>query len=195
MVPCLWLVLALVGPVVGTPAAGVGSTEAAVCPPSTSAVALEAADTLPSPAVEYGDWYARRLAIHRVASYTMVPLFAAQYAAGSRLYADPGLAADHWARRAHRPLAVGVGTLFLVNTVTGGWNLWEARKDPEERRRRTAHALLMLAADAGFAATGVLGSRAATEGEGRALHRGVALGSMATALAGYAVMLPQLWRD
>ncbi|HEV2736509.1 MAG TPA: hypothetical protein VGV85_16805 [Longimicrobiaceae bacterium] len=85
-----------------------------------------------------------------------------------------------------------MGGLFTLNTVTGVWNLWEGRREPEGRGRRTAHALLMLAADAGFTATGVLGDRAANGGGSRTVHRNVALGSMATAVAGYLVMLPQL---
>ncbi|HYW09105.1 MAG TPA: hypothetical protein VE913_19250 [Longimicrobium sp.] len=153
------------------------------------------ADTIPVVVVDYGEWYGRRLAVHRTASYTMVPLFVAQYAAGRRLYGNPALEADDWARRAHKPLAYGVAGLFTVNTVTGVWNLWEGRKEREGRGRRTAHVLLMLAADAGFTATGVLGSRAAGEGGSRTVHRNVAVGSMAVALAGYLIMLPQLRED
>ncbi len=153
------------------------------------------ADTTRVAAIEYSDWYGRRLAIHRAASYTMVPLFVAQYTAGQRLFNNPALPGDDWARRTHKPLAYGVGALFTVNTVTGVWNLWEARKDPEGRRRRTAHALLMLAGDAGFAATGYLGNQAARHGGDRELHRNVALGSMAVAVTGYLLMLPALWED
>lgn len=186
MGPCAWLVLAFITALpaerpVPQPIAVLADT---TCP-------APPADTIPR-VVEYSEWYGRRLAVHRAASYTMVPLFVAQYTAGRRLYGNPGLPADDWARRAHRPLAYAVAGLFTLNTVTGVWNLWEARRDPEERGRRTAHALLMLAADAGFTATGVLGERAATQGGSRTVHRNVALGSMATALAGYAVMLPQL---
>ena len=187
MAPCAWLVVALF---TALPAQGPAPEPAAVL--ADTVCPAPAADTIPRPAVEYSEWYGRRLAVHRAASYTMIPLFAAQFAAGSRLYGNPALPADDWARRAHRPLAYAVAGLFTLNTVTGVWNLWEARRDPEDRGRRTAHALLMLAADAGFAATGVLGERAATRGGSRTVHRNVALGSMATALTGYAVMLPQL---
>ena len=189
---CIWLVVAL--------ASGVASTAPAPCPagldtvPTAAIVAI--ADTVPQAApVEYGEWYGRRLAVHRTASYAMVPLFAAQYAAGRRLYGNPALEGDDWARRAHKPLAYGVAALFTVNTVTGVWNLWEGRREREGRGRRTAHVLLMLAADAGFTATGVLGSRAAGEGGSRTVHRNVAVGAMAVALAGYLVMLPQLRGD
>ncbi len=181
MIPRLWIVLAL---------ASLFRVEGATAQWTPSATPV---DTLRVAAVEYSDWYGRRLTIHRAASYTMLPLFAAQYAAGRQLLHDPEDA--DLARRVHQPLAYGVGALFTVNTVTGVWNLWEARKDPEGRRRRTAHALLMLAGDAGFVTTGYLGSAAARDGGDRELHRNVALGSMALAVTGYLLMLPQLWDE
>jgi hypothetical protein len=97
-----------------------------------------ASPSLPSPAdttparprsFEYSDAYGTRLAVHRVASYAMLPLFAAQYVTGDQLIRK-GSDAPQWARSAHGPLAAGVATLFAVNTVTGGWNLIEARRAP-----------------------------------------------------------------
>ena len=88
----------------------------------------------------------------------------------------------------HGMLAFGVGALFTSNTVTGVWNLWEARKDPNERTRRTVHAVLMLAGDAGFLATGMLGEEA---GDGRSnanTHRAVAISSMAVSTVGWLLM-------
>jgi hypothetical protein len=73
---------------------------------------------------------------------------------------------------------MGVGTLFVVNTTTGLWNLWEIRKDGGSTRR-TLHVLSMLGADAGFVAVGIMGANA-VEGnpaDARA-HRNVALASM-----------------
>ena len=148
-------------------------------------------------AVEYSEGYGRRLAVHRYASYTMVPLFAAQYVLGSRLLDQKNdLFAgrrnepiDGGLRTAHNVTAAGVGVLFAVNTVTGVWNFREARRDPNGRGRRTAHALLMLAADGGFATTGLLGSRASDNTPRQARqHRNVALGSMAVAAAGASIM-------
>ena len=98
--------------------------------------------------------------------------------------------APEWARQSHGPLAAGVAGLFAVNTVTGGWNLWEGRRDPEGRTRRTVHGALMLLADAGFAATGMLAEDAEESSGRRDLHRTVALSSMAVSLLSYAVMLP-----
>ncbi|HET7462154.1 MAG TPA: hypothetical protein VFJ82_12935 [Longimicrobium sp.] len=156
-----------------------------------AAPAAVPADTTPARprSFEYSDAYGTRLAIHRVASYAMIPLFAAQYAAGDQLMRK-GSDAPQWARSSHGALAAGVAALFTVNTVTGGWNLVEARHDPEGRTRRTLHGVLMLAADAGFTATGLLANRAENDAGARNLHRTVALGSMGTALLSYAMMLP-----
>ena len=139
--------------------------------------------------MEYSDGYFTRLTIHKYASYAMLPLFAAQYLAGRELM-EKGDQAPEWARQSHGPLAAGVAGLFAVNTVTGGWNLWEGRRDPEGRTRRTVHGALMLLADAGFAATGMLAEDAEESSGRRDLHRTVALSSMAVSLLSYAVMLP-----
>src|SRR6185437_70122 len=94
-------------------------------------------------AIEYSDWYARRLEIHRIGSYTMLPLFAAEYTLGNQLLhgADPHSATGH----AHALVAGGIGVLFVVNTGTGLWNLWDSRQDPAGRTRRLLHSSLMLA--------------------------------------------------
>jgi hypothetical protein len=48
-----------------------------------------AADTAPRhrrpKAIEYSDWYAKRLAIHKAASWATVPLFVGQYFTGETL--------------------------------------------------------------------------------------------------------------
>ena len=144
--------------------------------------------------VEYSDWYERRLTIHRWASYTTLPLFAFQYVAGKQLY-DKSTDAPSWAKNGHGIAATGVAALFTVNTVTGLWNLWDARKDPEGRKWRTAHALLMLAADGGFAATGILAEKAERSADNRRLHRNIAISSMAVATVSYLMMLPPFRRD
>ncbi len=160
-------------------------------PPSLDSTAapawVVAVDT--SRAVEYSDAYFTRLTIHKYASYAMIPMFVAQYAAGEQLL-DKGSDAPRWARDLHGPLAAGVAGLFTVNTVTGGWNLWEGRHDPEGRTRRTLHGALMLLADAGFAATGMLAEGAEENSDRRNLHRTVALSSMGVSLVSYAIMLP-----
>jgi hypothetical protein len=148
-------------------------------------------------AVEYSDWYGRRLTVHRWASYAMLPLFAAQYVLGDRIldqkvdvYRGVGDGVDPDTRRLHQVTAGAVGGLFTLNTVTGLWNLYDARRDPAGRRQRTVHALSMLAADAGFVVTGFVAAQTASDRgppEART-HRNIALGSMAIATAGAALM-------
>ncbi len=145
-------------------------------------------------AVEYSDWYSRRLTIHRWASYLTLPLFAGNYVTGSQLLKS-GNQAPRWAIDTHGPLATGVTALFVVNTVTGGWNLWAGRNDPAGRGWRTAHALLMLTADAGFTATGILSTKAKRSDQLRRLHRDIALGSISTAVVSYVMMLSPFRHD
>ena len=145
-------------------------------------------------AVEYSDWYNRRLVVHRWASYTMLPLFVGNYVTGDELLKN-GNQAPSWAINSHGALATGVATLFTVNTITGAWNLWDARNDPSARKWRTAHALLMLAADAGFTATGILANEAERSDQRRRLHRTVALTSIGTSLFSYVMMLSPFRRD
>lgn len=137
--------------------------------------------------VEYSDLYYRRLDIHRWASYAMLPLFVAQYVAGSEL-AKGGERAD-WAEDLHPTLALGVGALFTVNTVTGAWNLWDGRNDPEGRKWRTTHAVLMMLADAGFVATAILADEAEDNGSGVGAHRTMAITSFAVSTASWMMML------
>ncbi|HEX6560028.1 MAG TPA: hypothetical protein VF021_11215 [Longimicrobiales bacterium] len=157
-------------------------------PDAFEAALVAPADTPQAPLIEYSDAYATRLTIHRLASWTMLPLFAAQYYTGAKLYSD-GASAPAWVRKSHGPLATGVAVLFGVNTVTGVWNLLEARKDPAGRTRRTIHSVLMLAADAGFATTGVLANQAENSSAKRSLHRTVALSSMGVAALSWIIML------
>jgi hypothetical protein len=158
------------------------------------------ADTLPvrrrkkAVAVEYSDWYGRRLTIHRWASYATLPLFVGNYITGEQLL-QKGNLAPSWAINAHGPLAASVATLFGVNTLTGGWNLWDGRHDPNGRAWRTTHAVLMLAADAGFTTAGILSNQAERSDQRRRLHRTVALSSIGVSLVSYAMMLPPLRRD
>jgi hypothetical protein len=147
-------------------------------------------------AFEYSDGYYKRLKIHKYASYATLPLFVAQYAVGQKLY--NGDASDSL-RSAHTALAVGTGALFAVNTVTGVWNLMEARKDPHKSTKRTVHSILMLVADAGFVATGLTAPESEHEnefgfeqeggGSGSSTHRAIALTSMGIATVAYLMML------
>lgn len=143
-------------------------------------------------AFEYSDGYRTRLKIHKYASFATIPIFAAQYAVGQELYDGTG---SDSTRSAHTALAAGTAALFAVNTVTGVWNLSESRKDPNHRTKRTIHGVLMLLADAGFVATGLMapeneheGGTSETSGNASA-HRTVALTSMGIATVGYLIML------
>jgi len=161
---------------------------------STSARAQSAGAPPDTSFVEYSEWYARRLKIHRRASYVMLPMFVAQYAAGRQLM-EKSSDAPKWAIHWHGPLATGVAVLFTANTITGVWNLWAARKDPAARKWRTTHSLLMLAADAGFTSAGLLAERAERSASVRREHRDIALTSIGVATVGYLMMLPPLRRE
>lgn len=129
-------------------------------------------------AIEVGDWYNRRLTLHRRLSYAMIPVFAFQWTAGQQVW-EKGSAAPAWARTGHQAGAATVATIFTINTVTGIWNLWDSRSVPQGRKRRYVHAVAMLAADAGFTWAGaVLSEQAETDFSKRTLHRKVALTSI-----------------
>jgi hypothetical protein len=153
----------------------------------------DSTDTIPRRrrAIEYSEWYARRLEIHRIGSYVMLPLFATEYVLGQRLI--NGADRHSTVGSAHALAAGGIGVLFTVNTVTGLWNLWDARSDPADRTRRTLHAVIMLAADAGFVATGAVAGNAKHSSHDAQIHRNVALGSIGISTIGTAMMW--LWKN
>ena len=144
-------------------------------------------------AIEYSDLYYTRLQIHRIGSYTMLPLFAAEYSLGQNLMQDGS--PPQWMRPAHALVAGGVGVLFGVNTITGLWNLYDSRQDPAGRTRRIVHSVLMLASDGGFMLTGALAPGHhrryydyASYLSRERLHRNVAIGSFALSTIGAAMM-------
>lgn len=141
----------------------------------------------PALAFEYSDAYRMRAKIHRIASFATLPLFATEGILGQSLYNNP----SSGKKDAHLAVATGIGALFSINTVSGVWNLVEARKDSNHRGLRWAHGLLMIGADAGFLATAALGPNTEhgfNEGS-RSTHRAVAFTSIGAATAGYLVML------
>jgi hypothetical protein len=152
-------------------------------------------DTTRRRAIVYSDGYYTRLAIHRIASYTELPLFAAEYFVGTRVLndeqANPGVRSS--LRGTHSMLATGLEALFAVNTVTGVWNLIDARHDPSGRTRRWLHSLTMLAADAGFMATAGSAGSARRGGGSASTHRAWAIGSMG--LATVSTLMMWLWKD
>jgi Na+/H+ antiporter NhaA len=145
-------------------------------------------------AVRLSEAYNTRLKIHKYSSYAMLPLFAFEYAAGDQLF-KKSASAPQWARDYHGVGAGVIAGLFAVNTVTGGLNWWETRAQSGGRAWRTTHAALMLLAEAGFTATGVLADEAEESLDKRKLHRTVALSSMSVATVSYLMMLKPLRRD
>lgn len=140
-------------------------------------------------AIEYSDWYSRRLTIHKIGSYAMLPLFGAEYYLGERLIQGKASGNE---RSLHQGVALGIGALFTVNTVTGVWNLYDSRNDPSDRTKRIVHSVLMLGADAGFAlaAASAEGEDDGERGdsEGNSTHKAIALTSIGISTVGTALM-------
>jgi hypothetical protein len=201
------LALALVAGAVQEPDTGLGP------PPPVPVMAVAAApafarydagtaivapqDTGRQRAIEHSDFYYKRLAVHRYASYATVPLFVTEYFLGQSLFNNPGEGGS--TKSAHSVVAGAIAVLFGVNTVTGVWNLWDSRHDEDGRTRRYLHSFLMLAADAGFVWTGATapGERerlgGATLDSRRRKHRTIAIASRGVSLASYGMML--VWKD
>ena len=159
------------------------STADTVPPAGLDSISIPRRPAPMAPAVDYSDAYYTRLTIHRVGSYTMLPLFAAEYFLGDQLLKGGG--EDSWIKPVHVGVAMGIGGLFTANTVTGLWNLWDARHDPNGRKLRILHTTLMLAADAGFAITPLF---ADDDGGSATLHKNAAIASMSVATLGTAIM-------
>lgn len=143
----------------------------------------------PTRAVEYSDFYNKRLTLHRYLSFAMLPLFAGSYLTGDQIIRKAD-AAPKWATDLHAPFATATAAVFTLNTITGLWNLWDSRKDPAGRTKRIVHGLLFMAANAGFTYAGTtLANQAETDGGKRNLHRTVALASMGVSVGSWALML------
>ena len=158
--------------------------------------------TRPRPrAITYSDWYTRRLTIHQWASWTMLPLSVAEYAVGEKLY-NQTPRPNNGLKDTHKILATGIEGLFAVNTVTGAWNLWDSRHDPNGRTRRMIHGISMLVADVGFlvAAATAPGDDCAEGGgvcppnsQRAGTHRAVAIGAFGLSTASWLMML--IWKN
>ncbi|WP_396222965.1 hypothetical protein [Gemmatimonas sp.] len=139
-------------------------------------------------AVTYSDGYYKRLAIHKTLSWAMLPLFAASYLSGDQLL-DKGDDAPDWAQSVHPIAATGSAVLFGANAFTGGWSLWEGRKDPNGRTRRLLHSALFMVATGGFAYAGSIADQAEENGVMRERHRNVAVASMSASTVSWLIML------
>lgn len=160
--------------------------------PATWTATTTASDTAQGrpKVIELSDWYYRRLTIHRWVAYGTLPVFAAQWAAGKRLY-DDSRDAPTWAKTTHRVGATALAAGFTVNTVTGLWNLWDSRSVPQGRVLRTVHGLSILVADGLFTYAGAkLSDEAEQSADKRRQHRTIALSAMAlTTVSGVAMKL------
>jgi hypothetical protein len=140
-------------------------------------------------AIEYSRGYEIRAKIHKYASFATLPLFATELALGQSIYNDPDAKTR---RNAHITVGTAISGLFAVNTVTGVWNMWSSRNDPNHRKRRLLHGILMLGADAGFAATFAAGP-SGHDGSGfdadKRTHRTLAFTSIGLATGSYLIML------
>jgi hypothetical protein len=141
-------------------------------------------------AIEYSDWYARRLMVHKIGSYVELPLFASEWYLGNRLLNGDGTDSE---KNLHGVVAGGLGVLFSVNTITGVWNLYDSRADPSDRKKKIIHSVLMLASDAGFALTGAVAGDAREDAGRRSLHQNLAISSMGLSTVGTLMMW--LWKD
>ena len=155
------------------------------------------ADTTRRKSIEYSNAYYVRLKIHQYASWAMLPLFIGSYATGSDLINNKD-SASSFSKNWHGVFAGATAGLFVVNTVTGVWNLVENRHNPAGRTRRWVHSIAMIVAEAGFVATGATAPEVGENGEvgegGNATtHKTLAITSMAIATASWLMML--IWKD
>jgi len=184
------IVLMRVGPAA---AQEMGPIQAAILG-TAAAMPITAADDPQSPApravaFEYSDAYKTRAKIHKYAAFATLPLFATEFALGQSLYNDP----SDGKKGAHIAVGTGIIGLYGLQAVTGVWNLVEAKKDPNGKKKRLTHAVLMLASGAGFAITPMLapGHRDEIElgSSSASTHRAVAFTSIGIGTAGYLLML------
>jgi len=140
----------------------------------------------PPPSSPYTHAYEVRQDIHKYASYVTLPLFAAEFALGQSLPSEPGKSGS--AKGLHVAVGTGIVGLFFVETVTGGWNLWQSRHEKEHRTPRMIHSFLMIAANAGFVATASSTPsqhRPDTFNHDRNVHRNFFIASVGIGTAGY----------
>jgi len=177
----------------------VWATQAASAGQSILIVLPDSAKKRPK-SIEYSHGYEVRADIHKFTSYATGPLLLAQYLSGESIL-HKGSEAPSWAQDIHRPVSMMLGGVFLVNTVTGVWNLAESKGDPAGKTRRTVHGALMLLADAGFAYSAAIApsiediDQRIAEGQrgGWTDHKKFAMASIGVATVGYLMMY--IWKD
>lgn len=142
-------------------------------------------------AIEYSEAYHTRLKIHQIGAYLMFPLFIGEYVLGQKLLTSTNRSSG--LKTAHSAVAAGVGIVFVSNTVTGGWNFWDSRKDPNGRLRRDIHSAIMLASDIGFLWTAASAGGAKRSLQQARHHRAIAIGSISLSAVGSGMMW--LWKN
>ena len=142
-------------------------------------------------AIEYSDAYHTRLKIHQIGAYLMFPLFIGEYVLGQKLLTSTNRSGS--LKTAHSAVAAGVGIVFVSNTVTGAWNFWDSRKDPNGRLRRDIHSAIMLASDIGFLWTAASAGGAKRSLQQARHHRAIAIGSISLSALGSGMMW--LWKN
>jgi hypothetical protein len=142
-------------------------------------------------AFEYSDGYKTRAKIHKYAAFATLPLFASEFYLGQSIYNTP----SDSKKNAHLVIGTGIMGLYGAQAVTGVWNMVEASHDPnpDGKKRRLVHSILMLASGAGFAITPMVapgGHEERLNGPSSAsTHRAVAYTSIGIGTAGYLLML------
>ncbi len=144
--------------------------------------------------------YYRRLDLHRWVGYAVPPLFFAEFLAGEKLLKE-GSDSPLWAEKSHKPIAYALAGIFTFNTVTGVWNLVDARKVESGKNRRWVHSILMLASSAGFIyaaqiapSTAEIDARiAAGKRGGWTPHKKAAVASIGLATVAHAMMF--IWKE
>jgi hypothetical protein len=138
----------------------------------------------------YGQGYVTRRKIHKYASVVTLPLIVSEAIVGQKLMDDRN---NNSLRSVHSGLAAGTAVLFGLESVTGVWNMLEARKNPRGHGKRMFHGIFMLAADAGFVATAATAPHRDDDGgmnNGNAsTHRAIAYASFGIATVSYVYML------
>jgi hypothetical protein len=149
--------------------------------PLLAAYPVPQASNANTPTISSG--YFTRRKIHKYASYATLPLLAAEAVVGQKLL-DEKDSESKSLRSVHSGLAAGMGVLFGLETVTGVWNMLEARKAGPVNKKRLFHGVLMLAADAGFAATAAT-APGHDNHNNASTHQAIAYSSIGVAAFGY----------
>ncbi len=161
-----------------------------------------AADTDQQKLFEYSDAYGTRLTIHRWASYAMLPLFVAQFAAGEELRKNVPQRTGLGARQ---PRATGGRDRRAVRGEHGNRRFEPARGEARPQRSALAHSaqpadaggrrrLALTAATVGESEHEGFGFR--REGGGNiSTHRTLAITLMSAAVVSWLMMIPPFRRD